>query len=63
MTFRNTSWAFLGRVLRPFEDVLQAKLMLRWVAIDRNGELSHRAELRRAHIVFAEAGDGNRDGN
>jgi len=49
-------------VLRPFEDVLQAKLMLRWVAIDRNGELSHRAGLRRAHIVFAEAGDGNRDG-
>jgi hypothetical protein len=38
--------------------------MLRWFAIDRNGELSHRhrAGLRRAHIVLAEAGDGNRDG-
>jgi hypothetical protein len=32
--------------------------MLGGVAIDRNGELGHRARARRAHIVFTKAGDG-----
>jgi hypothetical protein len=36
--------------------------MLGWVA-NQNGELGHRAGIRRTHIVFSEAGDGNRDGN
>ena len=32
--------------------------MLRWV----DGELGHRTRARRTHLVFAEAGGGNRDG-
>ena len=49
-------------MLRPFENVLKAKLMLRWIAMDRHSELGHRARVRRTDIVFTEAGDGNRNG-
>ena len=45
---RNSGRAFLGPVPRPFEDLLQANLMLRrWVAIDEDGKLGHRARARR----------------
>jgi integrase len=51
-----------GRVLGPFQDMLQANLVLRWVTIDADGELGNRAWARPTHLVLAEADDGNRDG-
>jgi hypothetical protein len=48
--------SIVGRVLGPFEDLLQANLMLGGLN-SVNG-----ARARRTYIVFAEAGDGNRDG-
>jgi hypothetical protein len=62
LAFCNSGRAFLGRVLRPLQDLLQANLMLGWVAIHDDGELGHRARARRTHMIFPKAGDANRDG-
>ena len=62
LPLRNSSWAFLGRVLRPFEDLAEADLVLGRVPVHRNGEFGHGAGNRGADIIFAELRHGDRDG-